>query len=157
MAQYSPNPLIQRMKNFLLALAATALLPCAAQAQKMAAAKVPAAAVATFKKNFPTVKTVRWEKEGADFEAGFSQGKAEMSAVITAAGVLKETETAMPVRELPAPVQQALATNYKAGKVTEAAKIVSAATGNTTYEAEIAQGGKHRDVLFNADGTEVRK
>ena len=63
----------------------------------------------------------------------------------------------MAVSQLPAPVQKALAANYKAFKITEAAKIVAAATGLTTYEAEVAQGGKHRDVLFNADGTEAKK
>ena len=145
------------MKTLVLTLAAAALLAPAARAQKLAAAHVPAAVVATFKQNFPAVKSVKWEKEGADYEAGFEMGKSEMSAVISAAGVLKETETELPVAQLPAPVQKALASNYKAAKITEAAKIVTAATGATTYEAEVSQGGKHRDVLFNADGTEVKK
>ena len=145
------------MKTAFLTLAAAVLLTSAAQAQKVPAAQVPAAAVATFKKSFPTVKAVKWEKEGADYEAGFDMGKAEMSAVFTAAGVLKETETEMAVGQLPAPVKSALAANYKAYKITEAAKIVTAATGTTTYEAEVSQGGKHHDVLFNADGTEVKK
>lgn len=145
------------MKKQLLLAATAVLIAGAAQAQKMAAAQVPAAATATFKKAFPTVKTVKWEKEGANYEAGFDMGKAEMSAVITATGVLQETETEMAVSQLPAPVQKTLATSYKTYKITEAAKIVTAATGATTYEAEISQAGKHRDVLFNADGTEVKK
>ena len=145
------------MKTAFLTLVAALLLTGAAHAQKVKAAQVPAEAVATFKKTFPTVKTVQWEKEGTDFEAGFNLGKTEMSAVFTAAGVLKETETEMAVSQLPAPVQKALAANYKAFKITEAAKIVAAATGLTTYEAEVAQGGKYRDVLFNADGTEAKK
>ena len=145
------------MKKQLLLAATAILIVGAAQAQKLAAAQVPAAATATFQKTFPTVKTVKWEKEGADYEAGFDMGKAEMSVVITAAGVLKETETEMAVAQLPASVQNTLATSYKAYKITEAAKIVTAATGTTTYEAEISRAGKHRDVLFNADGTEVKK
>ena len=143
--------------SFLLLAAAVVVLAGSAQAQKVATAQVPAAAAATFKKTFPTVKAVKWEKEGADYEAGFDMGKAEMSAVITAAGVLKETETEMAVNQLPVSVQKTLAANYKAYKITEAAKIVTAATGTTTYEAEVSQGGKHHDVLFNADGTEVAK
>ena len=145
------------MKKQLLLAATAMLIAGAAQAQKLAAAQVPAAATATFQKTFPTVKTVKWEKEGADYEAGFDMGKAEMSVVITAAGVLKETETEMAVAQLPASVQKTLATSYKAYRITEAAKIVTAATGTTTYEAEISRAGKHRDVLFNADGTEVKK
>ena len=58
---------------------------------------------------------------------------------------------------LPAAIQKTLSINYKAAKITEAAKIVTAATGATTYEAEISQGGQHHDVLFHADGTEVVK
>ena len=145
------------MKILVFTLAAVALLAPTAHAQKVAAANVPAAALATFKKSFPTVKNVRWEKEGVDFEAGFNMGKAEMSAVVTAAGELKETETEMAATQLPAPVLKALAANYKTYAITEAAKIVTTATGATTYEAEVSQGGKHRDVLFSADGTEVKK
>lgn len=145
------------MKASLLTLAVALLLAGSAQGQKLAAAQVPTAAAATFIKTFPTVKTVKWEKEGADYEAGFNMGKSEMSAVITAAGVLKETETEMAVAQLPAAVQKALATAYKGSKITEAAKIVTAATGATTYEAEVSQAGKKHDVLFTADGTEVKK
>ena len=145
------------MKTAFLTIIAALLLAGSTHAQKVAATKVPAAAVATFKKTFPTVKAVKWEKEGTDYEAGFSIGKAEMSAVITPAGILKETETEMAVSQLPAPVKQALAANYKAYKITEAAKIVTAATGTTTYEAEVSQGGKHHDVLFDANGTEMKK
>ena len=145
------------MKVFIISLVAAALLAPAAHAQKVAAANVPATVATTFKQSFPTVKTVKWEKEGADYEAGFDMGKAEMSAVITAAGVLKETETEMAVAQLPAPVQKVLAANYKTCRITEAAKIVTAGTGATTYEAEVSQRGQHHDVLFNADGTEVKK
>ncbi len=145
------------MKTAFLTLASAVLLTSAAHAQKVPAAQVPAAAVATFNKSFPTVKAVKWAKENGDYEAGFDLGKAEMSVVFTAAGVLKETETEMAVGQLPAPVKLALAANYKAYKITEAAKILTAATGITTYEAEVSRGGKHHDVLFNADGTEVKK
>ena len=145
------------MKTIVMTLAFAALLAPAAQAQQVAAAQVPAATKAAFQKAFPTVKQVKWEKEGTDYEAGFNLNKAEMSALITAAGVLMETETEISVAQLPASVQKALAVSYKTAKIKEAAKIVTAATGATTYEAEISQGGKHRDVLFEADGTEVKK
>ena len=39
---------------------------------------------------------------------------------------------------------------------TEAAVLVSA-SGATTYEAEVSQGGKHHDVVFNADGSLAKK
>ncbi len=145
------------MKTSLLTILLAGLLADSAHAQVLAATRVPAVVVASFHKNFPAVKTVKWEKENHDYEAGFTVGKMKMSAVITAAGVLRETETTLPVAQLPAAIQKTLNINYKAAKITEAAKIVTAATGITTYEAEISQGGQHHDVLFHADGTEVVK
>ncbi|RYU79273.1 PepSY-like domain-containing protein [Hymenobacter persicinus] len=145
------------MKKLLLFAALLPLASLAAQAQKITAKQVPAATVATFKKAYPTVKAVAWEKEEANYEAGFTQGKSEMSVVITPTGTLLETEMEMPVTQLPAAVRTKLATDYKGYKVLEAAKIVTAATGATTYEAEVSQAGKKRDVLFHADGTEVKK
>lgn len=49
-----------------------------------------------------------------------------------------------------------LASDYQAYKVSEAAVLVSA-SGATTYEAEVSQGGKHHDVVFNADGSLAKK
>ena len=48
------NPRIHPMKSLVLTLAAAALLAPAAHAQKVAAAQVPAAVAAQFKKAFPT-------------------------------------------------------------------------------------------------------
>ena len=143
------------MKASLFILLAALRLAGPASAQQLAAARVPAAAVAAFHHAFPAAKAAKWETEGTDYEAGFVLGTATMSAVITAAGELRETETGLAPAQLPAPVRQALGARYAAYRVTEAAKIVTAATGATTYEAEVSRGGQHRDVLFRADGTEV--
>ena len=139
------------MKILLLTLSAGLLLSSAAQAQKMTAAQVPAAAKATFKARFPTVQHNTWEKEGPDFEAGFKLNGKTMSAVITPAGELHATETDMSVAELPAAVRATLARDYKAYKINEAATIVRA-DGTTVYEAEVAKDGKKQDVLFTTDG-----
>jgi hypothetical protein len=142
------------MKTLLLTLGATLLLAGAAQAQKMTAAQVPAAVKATFKAKFPTVQHLTWEKEDANFEAGFQLNGKTMSAVITPAGALQETETDLRASELPAAVRATLARDYKAYKVNEAATIVNA-NGTTVYEAEVAKGSKKQDVLFTADGKVV--
>ena len=135
---------------------ALASLSLAARAQLLKPAQVPAAAVAAFKAKFPAVKTNTWEKEGDKYEAGFKMNGNTMSALITPAGALVETETDMPPAKLPAPVRAALARDYKAYQVTEAATLLSA-DGKTTYEAEVSKGGKHQDVVFNADGSLARK
>ena len=144
------------MKQVLIMVACALALAAPAHAQMLKPAQVPAAARATFKAKFPTVKTNTWEKEGDKFEAGFKMNGNTMSAVITPAGELVETETDMSPAKLPAPVRAKLASDYKTFKITEAATLVSA-SGTTTYEAEVSKGGKRQDVVFNADGTLVKK
>ena len=144
------------MKQALLLAAFALALAAPAHAQMLKPVQVPAAVRATFKANFPAVKTNTWEKEGDKYEAGFTQNGTTMSALITPAGVLVETESDMSPTKLPAAVRAKLASDYKAYKVTEAATLVSA-SGTTTYEAEVSKGGKHQDVLFNADGSLVKK
>lgn len=135
----------------LLLLLGGALLASAAPAQKVAPAQVPAAARSAFHAKFPAVQLVTWEKEGANFEAGFKLKGKTLSAVITPAGALQETETNMPPAQLPAAVRATLARTYQAYTLTGAATIAKA-DGTTVYEAEVAKGGRKQDVLFTADG-----
>ncbi len=144
------------MKNILLAASAL-LLAGPAFAQKLTPGQVPAAVAATFQEAFPKATAVKWEKENGNYEAGFRQAGAKMSALLSASGQLKETETSLTPSALPAPVRAALAARYKGLKVNEAARIVAADTGAVMYEAEVRQNGKTRDVLFTADGGEVVK
>ena len=144
------------MKKVMILAAFALALAAPAHAQMLKPAQVPVAVRATFKAKFPLVKTNSWEKEGDKYEAGFKQEGITMSALITPAGELVETESDMSPAKLPAAVRAKLASDYKAYKVTEAATLVSA-SGTTTYEAEISKGGKHQDVVFNADGSLAKK
>ena len=144
------------MKHVLLLAAFALALAAPAYAQMLKPAQVSAAARAMFKAKFTLVKINTWEKEGDKYEAGFKQNGVTMSALITPAGELVETESDMSPAKLPAAVRATLARDYKAYKVTEAAVLVSA-SGATTYEAEVSQGGKRHDVVFNADGSLVKK
>lgn len=128
------------MKKNLLS-AALGLLAFGAQAQTLKTAQVPAVVKATFKAEYPTVKTNTGEKEHGNYEAGFTMKGAIMSALINPAGEKVEKETGMAATKLPAAVRALLARDYKMYKVTEAATIVSAA-GVTTYEAELSKSGK---------------
>lgn len=143
------------MKQYLVLAAFLLALDAPAQAQKLNATQVPTTVVAAFKQKFAQVKEVKWEKEGDKYEAGFEQGKVEMSALLSASGELLETESEMAPAQLPSAVRAKLASTYKSYKVTEAAKIVAASTGATTYEAEVMRGGKKRDILFEANGQEI--
>ena len=115
-------------------------------AQKIAAAKVPAAVKTAFAKNHPGVK-VNWEMERRNYEAGFSLNGKETSEVYAASGLLLETEVAIKTSEFPAAVMLKL----KGMKVAEAAKITKA-DGSVNYEAEV----KGKDLLFDAKGNPVK-
>lgn len=82
------------MKHVLL-LAAALALPIVAAAQTLKPAQVPAATRATFQAKFPTATAHTWEKEGDKYEAGFKLKGKTMSALLTPAGELLETETDM--------------------------------------------------------------
>ena len=115
-------------------------------AQKVAAAKVPAAVKTAFAKNHPGVK-VNWEKEKENYEAGFSVSGKETSEVYAVSGSLIETEVSIKTSEFPAAVMLKL----KGMKVAEAAKITKA-DGSVNYEAEV----KGKDLLFYANGNPVK-
>lgn len=148
---------LSQIKRTLGLLAAAPLLTASTSAQKLKTTQVPAAVVAGFSQKSPQAKEVKWEMEGQQYEAGFRQGKAEMLALLSTDGTLEETETEIGVAQLPAGVRATLARQYKNVAMKEAAKIVAAGTGAITDEAELAQGGKIRDVLFDAAGREVKK
>lgn len=122
-----------------------------AMAQKISSAKVPAAVKNAFASAYPAVKKVKWEKEKGDFEAGFMQGSAEMSAVFKADGSQLESEMEIKATELPAAVTTYIKQNYKGAAIKEAAKITKTG-GEVFYEAEV----KGKDLLFDKDGKFVK-
>jgi hypothetical protein len=122
-----------------------------ADAQKMKATAVPAPVKAKFASLYPNVKSAKWEKEGANYEAEFDVNEVETSASFDATGNLVETETAIATTVLPAKVTSYMTANVPGKKITEASKIVDAA-GKVTYEAEA--GGM--DYIFDETGNFIK-
>ena len=123
-----------------------------AMAQKINSTQVPAVVKTAFGKAYPDVKTVKWEKEKSDFEAGFKQGSNEMSAVFKADGTQLESELEIKTTDLPASVLSYVKQNYKGAAIKEAAKITKTTTGEVNYEAEV----KGKDLLFDATGKFIK-
>ena len=118
-----------------------------AMAQKLKSIQVPAAVKASFKTTYPGVKTVTWEKEKGDFEAGFKKGSNKMSAVFKTDGTQLESELGIKAAGLPVSIITYVKQNYKGSAIKEAAKITKA-NGEVNYEAEV--NGK--DLIFDGAG-----
>ncbi len=112
--------------------------------------KVPANVKNAFAKEYPGTK-VKWEKEGANYEAGFTKNGHEMSVIYNASAAAMEKEMEIKVAELPKTVREYVAKNFKGSKIKEAAKITKS-TGEVQYEAEI--NGK--DTLFTPEGKLIK-
>jgi hypothetical protein len=139
-------------------IAATALVFAinTLSAQKIKEAEVPKAVTESFAKNFPGSKAQEWEKEKDTFEAEFNLNKVETSASFKADGTLFETETEIATSALPKAVTDYVTKNYAGHKLSEASKIVDAA-GTISYEAEVKKGKEEIDLIFDANGTFIKK
>jgi DNA polymerase II small subunit/DNA polymerase delta subunit B len=122
----------------------------AVSAQNVKETEVPSLVKAAFNKNYANTHA-KWEKEKDNYEVNFKKDNKMMSAVIGKTGQIIETETDMPVDELPENVQSYLKAHYKGVKVKDAAKIVKA-NGEVNYEGEV--NGK--DVIFDKNGKFIK-
>jgi hypothetical protein len=139
------------MKKLLLMSALVAIIGFPACAQKIDAAKVPAAVKTAFAKQYPGT-TAKWEKEDGKFEAGFKQDGNTVSVLYEANGTMTESEMDIKVTDLPAPVLAYVKEHYKGKSIKEGAKITKA-DGTVNYEAEV--NGK--DVIFDANGNFLKE
>jgi hypothetical protein len=139
------------MKKHILSLLFIATISLSTHAQKLSAAKVPAAVKAAFAKQFAGA-TAKWEKENGKYEAGFTKDGKEMSALFSADGTMKESEVSLKPDALPTKVLAYVKANYKGKKIKTAAKITMA-DGTINYEAEV----NGVDVMFDADGKYLKE
>src|SRR4051812_34648711 len=84
----------------------------AAWSQKINASAVPSNVKQSFSSNHPGI-TPEWEKEDGNFEASFKEDGHDISCVIDYSGTILETETDIPVSELPQEATLYLKTHYK--------------------------------------------
>lgn len=140
------------MKSKMFIVLAIAFSSCGAEAQEMKSADVPVAVKSAFEKLYPNVNDVDWEKEDANYEAGFEVNKNETSVVFDANGNLLETEVEIKTSELPQGVTDYVTKNHAGAKITEAAKITDA-DGTVTYEAEVGKS----DLIFDANGKFIKE
>lgn len=151
------------MKKVIIILSVTSFVCGNISAQDIKESDVPAAVVSAFKKQYPNVKEVEWEKEGNNYEAEIElvqvpmdgKGKkreVEKSLEYTATGELVKTEEQIEIKALPAAINDYVNKNYPGKKIKEASKITEA-NGTIKYEAEVEK----QDLIFDANGAFLEK
>lgn len=151
------------MKKVIIILSVTSFVCGNISAQDIKESDVPAAVVSAFKKQYPNVKEVEWEKEGNNYEAEIElvqvpmdgKGKkreVEKSLEYTATGELVKTEEQIEIKALPAAINEYVNKNYPGKKIKEASKITEA-NGTIKYEAEVEK----QDLIFDANGAFLEK
>jgi hypothetical protein len=118
--------------------------------------KVPAAVKTAFNAKFPNATNVKWGKENAkEFEAEFKLNNKAISANFGMDGSWVETESGIPVSDLPAAVSAAIKAKYPGAPFTGAEKTEQ--PGNKViYEVTIKVNGKKKGIEINPDGSFVK-
>ncbi len=139
------------MKKIFFAISILGFSGCV-NGQKLNEKDIPQAVKNKFTGLYPKVQGAKWEKEDANYEAGFKEKGKETSVLIDASGKLLETESSILPSDLPKTVLEYCSKNMPGKKIKEAAKIQNA-NGTITYEAEVDE----TDYLFDAQGNFLKK
>jgi hypothetical protein len=117
--------------------------------------KVPDAVKTAFNNKFPGASGLKWEKESkTEVEANFKINGADVSANFKLDGSWVETETTIPVSELPAAVANAVNTKYQGAVYGRTEKIEK--PGKILYEVNITVNGKKKELELDPDGAIVK-
>jgi len=118
--------------------------------------KVSLAISNAFSKKFPDAQNVKWGKENAkEYEAEFTLKGIKTSANYDLNGNWKETETEIPIKDLPEAVVKSIQQKFPSAIIFAASKIEKA-DGKNIYEADIKVSGKRKEVELWEDGRFVK-
>ena len=144
------------MKSFLMSACFIILFATISCGQKINEKDLPVAVKTAFSTKFPGATSIKWGKENAkEYEAEFKLKNNNVSANFLVTGEWVETETVLPIKDLPAAVSNAIKTKYPVASITKAEKLEMPGD-KTLYEVFIKINGKTKEVEVNADGSFVK-
>ena len=121
--------------------------------QKINEKDIPVPVKTAFHTKFPGATAVSWGKENAkEYEAEFKFNNNAVSANFGLDGSWVETETVIPVSDLPAAVKTAISAKYPGAPITLAEKTEQPGD-KTLYEVSVKVNGKKKSMELNPDGS----
>ncbi|MBI3505042.1 MAG: PepSY-like domain-containing protein [Proteobacteria bacterium] len=118
--------------------------------------EVPAAVLDAFAKRFPKATVKKYLKEDRDgkvvFEIESINADFKTDVIVSADGVLLETEEAIPLKRVPKAAMKAAKAKHPIAKVEAAEKITRGA--QVLYEVIFLENGKKVDVVLDHQGHE---
>ena len=138
------------MKNIFIVLVAAVAISQSVNCQPI---KVPAAVKNAFNAKYPNATNVEWGKENAkEYEAEFKMNGNAVSANFGMNGSWVETESVIPVADLPAAVSAAVMKKYPGAVITLAEKT-EMPDNKILYEVIFTVKGKKKSMELHADGS----
>lgn len=117
--------------------------------------KVPKDVQDAFSKKFVNANSVKWEKEGKDYEANFKLANQKMSILMTEKGELKETEVEIDKTKLNPKITEYINSKYPKANILEVVNVESKEKGDF-IEVEFKFNNKKIELKFNLDGTLIK-
>ena len=97
------------------------------------------------------------EKTQGLYQARFTQSHAVQLVRFSTDGDVEATGNPMALNALPESVRHALVDHYPSRMVCQADKFVNARTQAITYETATCESNISRTLVFNTDGTKMRR
>ncbi len=123
--------------------------------QHVSSSKLPAPVSAAFAKKFNDVKSVKWTKDGSDYQADFNKEGKMTLASFDDQGNWIRTGVQLAAKELPDAVTRAIAKFYHKYKVTACAQVADT-EHDIYYEVIAVKGAEILELHFANNGSELR-
>jgi len=141
----------------LLLLCALFLVARTGHAQIITPDLVPPLALVALQQHYPLATGVQWKRTQGLYQARFTQSQAVQLVRFSTDGDVEATGNSMDLNALPASVRHTLVAHYPSRRVCQADKFVNARTQAITYETATCESNISRTLVFNADGTKMRR
>lgn len=132
---------------------------CISQEQSLKKKDVPKEIIQAFQNSYPNANIKGYSKEKEQgktvYEVESVEGKIHRDVTYNSDGILITIEESLPYNELPQPVRDAITKDYPKSKILTCEKVIRGSV--TQFELTVKSGKQKHELVFNADGSLVKK